>query len=230
MRNQFVGDLGERRCRGVEFSQLRDLQALVAARIDPAERGQVHVHIEAQAVVGRMVADAQTQRGDLACVDVDAGRILVAMRVDAILGQGIDDGGLDPAHHLADAVAAPLHAQQQVDHQLARAMIGDLAAAVGPDQRDVGLAQQVFGLAGEAEGIDRWMFDDPQRVGRVSSAGVGERLHVAPDGFVIGQAEVANLHSWLNEGGGPAARASACASGLRGAKAVGRSGKNRSVR
>jgi hypothetical protein len=57
--------------------------------------------------------------------------------------------------------------EQQIDHHLAGAVIGDLAAAIDLDQRDAVIAQQVFRLAGLAERIDRRVFADPQFVGRL---------------------------------------------------------------
>src|SRR3546814_20504809 len=47
-------------------------------------------------------------------------------------------------------------------------------------------------LAGLAEGEYRLVFDQPQLVGGVLVAGVGERLHGAPDWFVGLAAEIAH--------------------------------------
>jgi hypothetical protein len=74
-------------------------------------------------------------------------------------------------------------------------VVGDLAAAVDPDDGDADVAQDVLGLAGLAQREHRRMLDDPQFVGRFRCPGGGEFPHRAPGGFVVDPAETADLHS-----------------------------------
>ena len=80
---------------------------------------------------------------------------------------------------------APREIDQQVGDELARAVVGDLAAAVDLDHRYADVAQQVLGLAGLAEREHRRMFEQPQFVGSVGAALGGEGLHRTPGRFVF---------------------------------------------
>src|SRR5690606_13483838 len=46
-----------------EFAQGGDPEPAITAWIDGVERGKVHVHVQAQAVIGATVTDAKSQRG-----------------------------------------------------------------------------------------------------------------------------------------------------------------------
>ena len=119
-------------------------------------------------------AHADAERGDLGAVDVDAGRAVAARGVDVPVGQGVDHRLLDPAHVLAHADLQPPQVEQRIGHDLAGAVVGHLAAAVDVDHRDVARHQHVLGLAGLAEGEHRIVLDQPQLVGRVVVARIGE--------------------------------------------------------
>ena len=111
----------------------------------------------------------------------------LTLGVEAVVGEAVDQALLHQAHQLAHLEAAPAQVDEQIHHQLARAVVGDLPAAVDLDHRDVGGAQQMLRLARLPEGVDRRMLQPPQLVGGVVVAPVGEGLHRAP-GRLVGRA------------------------------------------
>jgi hypothetical protein len=92
-------------------------------------------------------------------------------------------------HQAAHLELAPAQVEQQVDHDLAGAVVGDLAAAVDLHHRDADVAQQVFRLARQALGEYRRMFAEPEFVGRVGAARGGEFLHRGEGRRVVDAAE-----------------------------------------
>src|SRR5262245_34330398 len=109
---------------------LRDGEARVAARIDRGERGKVHVDVEREPMVRPALPHANAQRRDLGAADVDAGRPGLAL---APPSQELDHGLLEQRHELLHPDAAAREIDQRVDDELARAVIRDIAAAVGLD-------------------------------------------------------------------------------------------------
>src|SRR3546814_1580056 len=85
-----------------------------------------------------------------------------------------------------------MQVEQKIPHQLAGAVIRDLAAAIGLHDRDVAWRQQVFGLAGLALREDRRMFEQPEFIGGVGVARIGECAHPRNSGFVVHPPELAN--------------------------------------
>src|SRR5690606_603803 len=141
-------------------------EAGVAAGVDAVEGRQVHGDVEGQAVEAAAVAHPDAERGDRGAIHVDARGALAALAADAPAGQGVDDGLLDPAHVLAHAEAQAAQVQERVGHQLAGAVVGDLAAAIHLEHRDVAGRQQVLRTTGLAEGEHGVVLDQPQLVGR----------------------------------------------------------------
>ena len=156
------------------------------------ERFQVHCHIECEAVERAAAAHAQAECGDLGVADVDARRAVAALGDDVPGVERVDQRLLDPVHQLAHADLEPAQVEQWIGHDLARAVVGDLAAAVDRHDRDLARQQHVFPFAGLAEREHRIVFEQPQLIGRVRPARVGERLHRVPDGFVGLAAEAAH--------------------------------------
>ena len=72
---------------------------------------------------------------------------------------------------------AAVEVEQEVDADLAGAVVGDLAAAVDLHQRDTDIPQQVLRLSGLAQGEYRGVFDDPQFIGGFRCACGREFLH-----------------------------------------------------
>ena len=80
------------------------------------------------------------------------------------------------AHQCTDRGAITVQLQQQIHHQLAGAVIGDLPATVGLYNRDRRQLQDVFRLAGRP-GEYRRVLQQPQFVCGVGVALCGECLH-----------------------------------------------------
>ncbi|MNI20362.1 hypothetical protein D3C73_738430 [compost metagenome] len=98
---------------------------------------------------------------------------------------------LHPADQIAHAKPELAHVQQQISHQLARAVVGHLTTTVDLHHRNITGKQQMLGLAGLALGEHRRVFDQPDLVGGIVAAFVGEALHGMPDRLVSHLAELA---------------------------------------
>src|SRR5690606_34305595 len=178
--------------RAAQIVHRHHLQPGVAAGIDAVEGLQVHGDVEGQAVEAAAAAHADAERGDLGAVDVDAGRAVAAATLDVPLGQGVDHRLLDAADVVAHAELQPAQVQQRVGHDLAGPVVGDLAAAVNADHRDVPGGQHVLGTARLAEGEHGIVLHQPQLVGGGLGARIGEALHRPPHRLVGLPAEVAD--------------------------------------
>src|SRR5678816_4333126 len=92
---------------------LGDLQSRIAARIDRAERREVHVHIEREAVIGAAAHHADAERRDLRAVDVHARGARAALAADEI-----DHGLFEEPDVALDLDAAPGQVDERVEHDL----------------------------------------------------------------------------------------------------------------
>src|SRR5690606_41302066 len=103
------------------MSKVNSRQALVATGVDAAERREVHVHIECQAMVGAPVADLDAERGDLRQVGTVWGiggrsfvvRVVQARRArfprnafEAQVNQRYDEHALEMLHGVMNKEAA----------------------------------------------------------------------------------------------------------------------------
>jgi len=88
---------------GPQVLQLGGLQSPVAAGVDAGERLQVHVDVEAEAVVTAAATHTQAKGGDLCVADIDAGRAGAALAMNAVVVQQVDDGLFDGVHQRLDA-------------------------------------------------------------------------------------------------------------------------------
>jgi hypothetical protein len=165
---------------------LRHLQAAIAARVDRGERRQIHVHVQAQPVIAAAVLEAQAERGDLAAVHVDARRIGTAFRWHAVCCQQGNNRAFHAIHQLAHRQALAFQIQQQVNDDLAGAVVSDLAAAVGAYQWNVIAPRQSHVLAVEAQRVHRRMLGQPEFVRRFGSAFGSKSPHGFPRRLVIG--------------------------------------------
>ena len=98
--------------------------------------------------------------------DVDARRRAPAGGRDAVARGEFDNGILERDHELAHADAAAAKVDQRIHHELARPVVGHLAAAVDADDRDVAGREQVFGLAIQSLREDRLVLEEPELVRR----------------------------------------------------------------
>ena len=143
------------------------------------------------------LANAQAQGRQLGfhtqiALHVDARGIGLGVGLDIAFGERVDDGGFEAGHQLPYRELAAAHIHQHVEHQLARAVIGHLAAAITLHHRDVARGEQVFGLAGLALGVDGVMLHHPELVRGVGGAIVGERLHGVPHRLVGATAQLSD--------------------------------------
>ena len=104
-------------------------------------------------------------------VDPDPGIRRAARRLDAKVRQRSDRAYLQ-IPHIAMHVFAQLRAQidDRINHQLAGAVIGHIAAAAGAMDRDFLRREHIRFLAAATEGVNMRMFDEEQNVGRVIRA------------------------------------------------------------
>lgn len=114
-----------------------------AAGDDEAEVGEVGGDVEGQAVGGDPLADADAHGGDLGGrtiggYDPDAGGFGIAVAGDAVGGEGVDDGLFEESHVAVEAeglagirVGEAFEVEDGVGDDLAWAVVGDVAAAVG---------------------------------------------------------------------------------------------------
>ena len=139
-----VGD----RCRGRRGVRLAALDrdrrrddAGHPAGVDQGEVREVDRDVEGDPVIGDPTLDAQAERPDLPGLRsvrvAPAARVAVApRRLDAERGTGRDERRLEGADERADEQAAIVEGDDRVGHELTRAVVGDLAAALDVHDRD----------------------------------------------------------------------------------------------
>ncbi|MNH17380.1 hypothetical protein D3C79_770490 [compost metagenome] len=143
------------------------------------------------------LADAQAQRGQFGLhaqlvLHVDAGGIGLGIGFDVAPGQGLDDGGLQTGDQLPYRELAAAHIHQHIEHQLAGAVIGHLAAAIALHHRDVAGGEQVLGLACLTLGVDGIVLHHPELIRGIAGATVGEGLHGIPYRLVGAAAQLSD--------------------------------------
>ncbi len=112
-----------------------------AAGVDELEVGEVGGHVEGDAVIADAALDADPERADLARrravrVDPATGVTVAAAGVDAVAGAGLGHGRLQGTHEGPQQDAPIGQADDGIGDQLAGSVIGDLAAALDPDELD----------------------------------------------------------------------------------------------
>src|SRR6266404_776395 len=83
------------RIRPSQLGQLRHLQALVAAGIDPAEGLQVKIHVHGQTVIAGMASDTDPDAAELLVGDVDAGSAAPRLGSDTVVTRKLDHALLE---------------------------------------------------------------------------------------------------------------------------------------
>ncbi len=132
-----------------------EIDARHAAGVDQLEVGEVDRDVERDAVVRDAAFDAEPERPDLpglrtVGVAPAAGMAVTAGGPDAELGARPDERVLERANERTDEQAALVERHDRIGHQLARAVVGDLAAALDADDGDPASVQ--VGRAGEDVG------------------------------------------------------------------------------
>jgi hypothetical protein len=164
---------------------------------DVAEWLQVVLDVDGEAVGGYSARDVDADRGDLPLIDPDAGVVRAIIRsaagVEALLCQCGDERLLERADVGDDVIDA----DDRVPDQLTRAVVGDLAAAVGLDDLDplhlVPLLahRQVASGRAPAAGQHRPVLQQQHHVGnKTLLAGVANTLLQHQCGPVVERAEV----------------------------------------
>src|SRR5579859_1170946 len=141
-------------------------------------------------MVAAAAAHADADGADLARIHIHAGCIAPAAGLDAVARQGVDDAVLQRLHQFTHAELAAAQVDERIYHQLAGTVVGDLAAPVYVDHRDVAGGQYVLHLASKSQGEHRRVFQEPDLVRRIGAPLQGELLHGAPGGFVLHLAEM----------------------------------------
>ena len=116
------------RCSGdSQIACLRHRQAGVAAGIDRVKRRQIHVDVQADTMVAAAFAHAQTERSDLGdstfTFDIHAGRAVQSGCRHAIFVEQVDDRLFNAVDEFADLEVAPCEIEQQIDDDLAGALV-----------------------------------------------------------------------------------------------------------
>src|ERR1017187_2110943 len=113
-----------------------------AARHNVLEIAQIGADVQGETVRSHPPADVYANGGDLALIHPHAGQPGDASGEDAVIGQGIDNRLLDRPHVCAH-VALPLpQVEDRVAHQLARAVVRHIAAAVDGVERNARARQR----------------------------------------------------------------------------------------
>ena len=121
-------------------------------------------------MVGHPFRDPDPDRRDLVSADPDPGVGWVSAAGDAKIGQRSDQRFFDPPDVLVDIFAKTIEVDDRVPDQLARAVVGDVAAAIDPPDRGAGrrerrfIEQNVFGVAASPQGVDVGMLEEDQGI------------------------------------------------------------------
>jgi len=108
---------------------------------------------------------------------IDAGRAGDPMSGHVPVRERADHRFFEPVGIFLDVVARALQVGQRIGHELARAVVGHLAAAVGLHHRNIARGQHMLGLAGQSLCEHRRVFAQPQLVRAVGAALGGVALH-----------------------------------------------------
>ncbi|MPM65450.1 hypothetical protein SDC9_112346 [bioreactor metagenome] len=224
MLGQHGGGLGtgdvDAHCR-----KINGLQPGVTTRVDSGIGFQIHIDVERHAVIGAVLRDLDAQCRDFAeageVLRVVLGNTLlralgehgVAARViepyihargmchtvagDAEMRQGADHGFFQAVDVFLDEIARAAQVDQRIGHDLARAMEGDLAAAVALHHGNGAGREQVIGLACNALREHGVVLAQPELVGGVGGAACGEALHGKGGVDIVDPPEFFHQHGYV---------------------------------
>src|SRR5581483_5036873 len=163
----------------------------VPAGVDAAERLEIDAHVQGDAVICRTTAHADADARQLAALDVYAGSISAALGNYAELGSIIDDAALESGDDVANTESGTPQVDQRVDDELTGTVIGNLAATIDLHDRNVARSQYMITTRVHAQREDRRVLEEPDLIGSIRAALIGEALHGTPGRLVIDEAEVA---------------------------------------
>src|SRR5216684_5945705 len=172
------------------------------ARDDAVEVVQVGGEVQREPVTDDRAVELDSDRGHLLAVRPDAGEAAASrLGCDAKLTQEVDQGLLEALQVFGNRAPKMLEVEDRVTHELARAVIGRLAAPVRPD--DVHIAaralvlvpQQMVRARGPAHGEYVGMLQKQQRVRRVAISHLAHQLGLeVPDRAVAGATQPAGSY------------------------------------
>src|ERR1700724_2036745 len=94
------------------------------------EGREITADVEGEAVHRNPMAHANADRCDFAFADPNAGESLALCRGNFVISEKFDEQSLEPAQIAMQILAAPAQIGNCVSHQLSRAVVSRLAAAV----------------------------------------------------------------------------------------------------
>ena len=157
---------------------------------------EIAVDVERHAVERNPALDPDADRRDLVLASdafvrplhPDADSILAPLAGYAERRERADDPFFERGDEPAHIRAAALEVEHDIDHPLAGAVIGELAAAPGRMDGKARL-DQLLGLGAGAGGVERGMLDQPDELGRRPVRyGGGARIHDRECGRIVDQA------------------------------------------
>src|SRR5579883_1844779 len=172
---------------------------------DEVEKAKIGGDVVGEAVGSDPAADVDTDGGEFLVgnvarrLDPDAGFAGNAIGGDAEIGGGANHGFFEGANVPVDIAAVAIEIEDGIADDLAWAVIGDIAAAIGFAEFDAFLTKDVLGsekmflVGAAAEGDDMRVFTEEENVvDEAGFAGGDEALLESVSGIPAGDSEVAN--------------------------------------
>jgi hypothetical protein len=172
-----------------KVGQPSDFKPHVTAGVDAGEWLGIERHVQGNAVVTRPPANADAHARKLAVIYVDARRAAAALRDHTELRHVVDDAAFQRRDEIANAKTRTTQVDERIHHELAGPVIRDLPAAIDLHNGNVTRREHVRGARIHAQRVHRRMLEEPDLVGRVLGALVGEALHGMPGGHIVHAAE-----------------------------------------
>ena len=113
---------------------------------------------------------------------------------DSVLCCQVDDRLFERRHQLPHADVRTTNVDQRIDHENARAVVGDLAATIDLHDLDVARREQVLARGIQPQGENRRVLTIADFICRGLVALVRERLHCFPARHVVLPTEPARFH------------------------------------
>ena len=136
--------------RSAKRRQLGHRQPFEAAGVDPAERAEIHVDIDGCPMITRPAADPYTDARQFGALHIHPRGTRPGGRDDAESGGGGDHRLFQGGDQIAHAKACTAQVDERIDHELPRAVVGDMPAAIDLHHRDVTRREQVSALMDRA--------------------------------------------------------------------------------
>src|SRR4029077_213580 len=107
-----------------------DRDVIDSARNNMIKRREIAAHVQREPVHGNPMANANTDRSDLAIFDPNSCERIASLRGNVVSGEKIDEQLLEPAQIFMQILAASPQVDNWITHQLARPVIRTLPHAV----------------------------------------------------------------------------------------------------